>query len=240
MGEDLHEFWQIICKHIVHVVNQLLIQLVEFGEIKCSEMLLEACDVGKIPHWQVVAALYFLVLPRQVVDELLLLGILAEHGGHFVLQVTDNVSMHLCQTCSLDQLVDFAHGGIEGKLIEIVDQIAHLLLKELDVFVARNIIIREGTNVYSHHFRGFDDLPQRPHEGTIDPHQLLIADQMRFVQHDPHLVIVPLEDFNDSFEFVRNVQLVSIEEQQDHVRAGCKPLTHRDKVVAATNPLFFA
>lgn len=76
-----------------------------------------------------------------------------------------------------------------------------------------------------------NDLPQRPHQSSVDPHELLGADLVRFVQHDSHLVLMVFEGSDHLWKLVWDVQLVSVKEEDDAVHSLCKPLQHCSKVI---------
>lgn len=79
--------------------------------------------------------------------------------------------------------------------------------------------------------RGVDDFSQRPHQGAVDPHQLLRADLVGFVQHHAHLVLVVLQSSDHLGEFVGDVQLVGVEQEDDAVHALSEPLQHSSKII---------
>lgn len=81
------------------------------------------------------------------------------------------------------------------------------------------------------HLRRVDDFAQRPHQRSINSHQLLSADLVGFVQHHPHFVLVVLERADHLRELVWDVQLVGVEQEDDTVHTLRKPLEHRGKVV---------
>lgn len=76
-----------------------------------------------------------------------------------------------------------------------------------------------------------DDFSQRPHQRSVDPHQLLGADLIRLVQHHAHLVLVVLQGSDHLGELVGDVQLVGVEQEDDAVHALGEPLQHRGEVV---------
>ena len=41
------------------------------------------------------------------------------------------------------------------------------------------------------YLRRLEHFAQGPHEGTVDPHELLLVHLVGLIQHHPHLVIVP-------------------------------------------------
>ena len=51
-------------------------------------------------------------MTSQVLDELLLLGVLAEDGGHVLAQRGDDVGVHLGQPRPLDQVVQLPQSGV--------------------------------------------------------------------------------------------------------------------------------
>lgn len=79
--------------------------------------------------------------------------------------------------------------------------------------------------------RCVDDLPQRPHQGAVDPHQLLSADLVGFVQHHAHLVLVVLQGSDHLGELVGDVQLVGVEQEDDAVHALGEPLQHGGEII---------
>jgi len=91
----------------------------------------------------------------------------------------------------------------------------------------------KSSNGKIHYFdlRCVDDFSQRPHQSSVNPHQLLGADLVRLVQDHPHFVLVVLQRSDDLGELVRDVQLVSVEQEDDAVDALCKPLQHCGEVV---------
>lgn len=78
---------------------------------------------------------------------------------------------------------------------------------------------------------GVDDFSQGPHQGAVDPHQLLSADLVGFVQHHAHLVLVVLQSLDHLGELVGDVQLVGVEQEDDAVHALSEPLQHGSEVI---------
>ena len=77
---------------------------------------------------------------------------------------------------------------------------------------------------------GKTHLRYRPHESTIDPHQLLVVDLDRFlsenlsfdfsnlvglVQDNSDFVLIAMDGFDGSSELVRDIQLVGIKEENN-------------------------
>lgn len=89
----------------------------------------------------------------------------------------------------------------------------------------------EGANVDSDDLGSVDDLSQGPHEGTVHPHQLLSLYLVSLVENNSHLVLVVLQGLDDLRELIRDVQLVSIKEQNDAVNSFCKPLQYSSEVI---------
>lgn len=81
------------------------------------------------------------------------------------------------------------------------------------------------------YLRCVDDFSQRPHQRSVDPHQLLSANLVCLVQHHAHFVLVVLQSSDHLGELVRDVQFVGIEQEDDAVHTLCKPLQHRGEVV---------
>lgn len=81
-------------------------------------------------------------------------------------------------------------------------------------------------DVDAHDLGRVDDLAQGPHHRAVDAHELLGGDLVGLVEDDADLVILALERLDDSLELVADVQLVGVEEEQNHVRALGEPLRH--------------
>ena len=65
------------------------------------------------------------------------------------------------------------------------------------------------------YLRVAQDFWQRPHQRTIDPHQLLVGHHVRLVQDDPDLVVLRADRFDGVLELVRDVKLVCVEDQDN-------------------------
>lgn len=89
----------------------------------------------------------------------------------------------------------------------------------------------EGADVDSDDLGSVDDLSQGPHEGTVHPHQLLSLYLVGLVENNSHLVLVVLQGLDDLREFIRDVQLVSIKEENDTVNPLCEPLQYSSEVI---------
>lgn len=58
-----------------------------------------------------------------------------------------------------------------------------------------------------------------------------------FVEDDTNLVIVSPQSFDGASKFVRNVQLVGVEEEKDSVHAFSEPLEHASEIIASIRSL---
>jgi hypothetical protein len=108
----------------------------------------------------------------------------------------------------------------------------------------------EGGNVDPGHLGALKHFAEGPHERPIDPQQLPGRDLhgrsgvkntiekpalslcsaapshlVRLVEDDSDLVVVPAEALDDFLEFIRDVELVRVEEEQDKIGALSKPPT---------------
>jgi hypothetical protein len=67
-----------------------------------------------------------------------------------------------------------------------------------------------------------------------------MVDHIRFVQNYSDFIIVPSQRLDGATEFVRDVQFVGVEQQDDPVDALGEPLQDSREVVAAVYPLLLA
>lgn len=69
---------------------------------------------------------------------------------------------------------------------------------------------------------------------------LLSVNLVSLVQDDPDLVIVATQRHDHAFELITDVQLVRVEQQQNEVALGRKPLRHPREIVASLRPLLLS
>lgn len=81
------------------------------------------------------------------------------------------------------------------------------------------------------YLRRVNDFSQRPHQRSVDPHQLLSADLVCLVQHHAHFVLMVLQSSDHLGELVRDIELVGVEQEDDAVHALCEPLQHSGEIV---------
>lgn len=142
------------------------------------------------------------------------------------------IEVYLSKTSSLDQIVELAKSGVAGQRLDILEQVLLFRLKQLAIVWNQQRMRPKGAYVDTDHLRCVDDLPQRPHEGAIDAHQLLRLDLVGLVEHHTDLVLMVLKGLDDLRELVRDVQLVGVEQEDDAVHALGEPLQHRSEVIA--------
>lgn len=66
----------------------------------------------------------------------------------------------------------------------------------------------------------------------LHAHELLLVDHIRLIQDHPDLLLMTLQRMDSSLEFVRDIQLVGVKQQQDQICPLCEPLNHRSVVVS--------
>ena len=139
--------------------------------------------------------------------------------------------VYLGQPRPLDQVIELPEGGVSGQRLNVFEEVLLLGLEELAVVGDEERVGPEGADVHPDHLGGVDDLPQGPHEGPVDPHQLLGLDLVGLVQHHADLVLMVLERLDDFRELVGDVQLVGVKEQDDAVHPLSEPLKDGREVV---------
>lgn len=142
-----------------------------------------------------------------------------------------HANTYLGQPCSLDEVVQLPQGCIAGQALDIPEQVLLLCLEQLAVVGDEQWVGPEGADVDPDDLGRVDDLSQGPHEGTVHPHQLLSLDLVGLVENNSHLVLVVLQGLDDLGEFIRDVQLVSIKEENDAVNPLGEPLQDSSKVI---------
>lgn len=138
---------------------------------------------------------------------------------------------HLGQPCSLDEIIQLPQGCIAGQALDIPEQVLLLCFKQLAVVRDEQWMGPEGANVDPDNLRSVDYLSQGPHEGTVYSHQLLSLYLVSLVENNSHLVLMVLQGLDDLREFIRDVQLVRIKQENDAVNPLCKPLQYSSKII---------
>ena len=238
--QKFHDLSNILEQHLVHEVDVPLIKLGKFGEVVLDQKLLHVLHGGKISNGHLPGLVDVIENARQTFDEFVLLRFLPEHGGHLCAQVGENECVGLGQSCPLDDVVKLPHGRGAWEGLDVVEEVILLCLKEATVLVKLERPVPERPDVHPAHFGRLHDLAQGPHEGPVDAHQLLRGDGVRLVQDDPHLLLVLLDALDHPPELVRYVQLVSVEQHDDHICPVREPLDDRLEVVPAVEALFLS
>mmetsp|Transcript_18257 Transcript_18257/g.46749 ORF Transcript_18257/g.46749 Transcript_18257/m.46749 type:complete len:281 (-) Transcript_18257:243-1085(-) len=177
----------------------------------------------------------------EIAEQLGLRLVLAPHRRHFLLQVADDVCVRLAQAHTLHELVDLPDRRVLRHVLQVVEKVGHLLLQQLAGPLATlQWLIPERADVHAHALRCLDHFAKRPHQSAVDAHELLRIHLVGLVEHDADLVVVALEGLNGVAELVGDVELVRVEEQQDHVAPRREPLDDRRKLIRATNALLLA
>ena len=123
LGQHLHQLSNIRGHHVVALVNQLLIQHLECLEVQQLQHLAHLIDIGKIARRYVMLVLDLLVDSVQIADNLLLLRVLAEHGGHLTLNLTDYVRVDFGQSRSLYQVVELSQRRVFRQALQVLEQV---------------------------------------------------------------------------------------------------------------------
>jgi len=96
----------------------------------------------------------------------------------------------------------------------------------------------KAPNIDPEHFRRINSLAQTPKQRPIHPHELLPIDLISLIQNTANLILVALKHVDGGFQLVRDVQLVSVKEQQNQVGPLGKPGHHLGEVVSPIDALF--
>ena len=110
----------------------------------------------------------------------------------------------------------------------------------LSIDVESEWLVPEGPDVDPLHLRGVENLAEGPHEGPIDPHQLLVVDHVSLVEDYPNLVVLASKPFQKVSEFVGNVEFVGIEQKNDSVHPLSEPLQNTMEIIASVQPLLLS
>mmetsp|Transcript_27521 Transcript_27521/g.80687 ORF Transcript_27521/g.80687 Transcript_27521/m.80687 type:complete len:444 (-) Transcript_27521:429-1760(-) len=241
LRELRHQLGDLVREDVLHRRDCLCVELWELGEVVPLHDGPELGDVGEVSHREGVCAVHLEEVLLDVREQLRLRLLRPEVGGHLLLEVAHDVRVRLSEPHALDELVDLADGRVLWHVLEVGEQVAHLHLEEL----ARPLrpaqrLVPEGADVDAHALGRLDDLAQRPHQRAVDAQQLLAVDGVRLVEHDADLVVVPLERLDRLLELVRDVQLVRVKEEENHVGARGEPGAHLGEGVRPPNALLLA
>lgn len=138
---------------------------------------------------------------------------------------------HPNEPCPLDEVIELPQGGISRQVLDVLEQVLLLQLKELTVVGDEERFGPEGPDEDAQHLGGVEHLPQGPHQRPVDAHQLLRLHHVGLVQDHPDLVLVALEGSDGLGELVRDLQLVGVKEEDDEVHALGEPLQHGREVI---------
>ena len=208
-GNDCHEVRNVSVQHVIDLTNQLLLQIGKLQEICLGEFLLQISDFRHVRAGHHVLLLDFLEKDGQIFDQFFLFPSFSEHLRHVLPQIGNDIGVDLCHPCTLDEVVQFPHGGVPGKVLQVIKQALQLLLKEPPVEVMFELLVPERSNEYFGTFWDVDHFRYRPHQGSVDlrykyrytkhyrrmetySHQFLMVNLVRFVQDNSHFVLIAL------------------------------------------------
>ena len=137
----------------------------------------------------------------------------------------------LCQSGPLDKIVEFSYGAISWQRLQILKHVLLFGLEKLPVGVIAERLVPERPQVDPADFGGVEDLAQGPHEGAVDPHQLLGIYHVGLVQNNFDFVFVTFQGLNALSELVGYVELVGVEEKKNSVHSLGKPLKYASEVI---------
>ena len=84
----------------------------------------------------------------------------------------------------LDEVVQLPERSVSRQRLQVGEQILLLGLEQLPVHVEAKRLVPERPDVDPGDLGGGQHLAQRPHEGAVDSHQLLVVYAVGFVQDD--------------------------------------------------------
>mmetsp|Transcript_32619 Transcript_32619/g.103285 ORF Transcript_32619/g.103285 Transcript_32619/m.103285 type:complete len:223 (+) Transcript_32619:625-1293(+) len=99
------------------------------------------------------------------------------------------------------------------------------------------LLVPERAHEHSWHLRRSQHLPERPHESSVDAEKLLGVNLLDFVEQDADLVLVAPQLVEDGLKLVGDVELVSIEHDDDQVCSRSKPFDDGGKLVLPPLPV---
>mmetsp|Transcript_18575 Transcript_18575/g.53039 ORF Transcript_18575/g.53039 Transcript_18575/m.53039 type:complete len:338 (-) Transcript_18575:1-1014(-) len=227
-------------KHLVHFLHQFLVELGELAQVlDLHQRLPEWTDGREISRRQPVPPRGCLKFRFQPPYQTFLLLALAPRVRQLLAQVMDDVGMHLHAASAFHQLVYPSHHGLLRQPHDVLQQVHLLLLQQFGLLAAMQRRIPKGTHVHPTHLGRVHDLPQRPHQRTVHSHQLLRRDAVGLVQHDTHLIQMRDEQFHDTLQFIRYIQLVRIEHDDHQIGTFSEPL-HDAVVIVIAGTLFLS
>mmetsp|Transcript_15178 Transcript_15178/g.47359 ORF Transcript_15178/g.47359 Transcript_15178/m.47359 type:complete len:563 (+) Transcript_15178:622-2310(+) len=238
--ELLHQLGDVAREHEVHRLDELFVKLWELAQVVRGHGRLEARNVREVADGQLEQAMYLEEDVLHVGNEERLLLVLAKERRHLLLQMADQVGVHAREACALDQLVHLAHRRVTRDVAQVLHEVLHLHLEEALVVRVPERLVPERADVHAADLWRLEDFAQGPHQRAVDAHQLLRVHLVGLVQHDAHLVVVPAQRLDDRLELVRDVELVRVEEEKDHVCPRGEPFRDADHRVAAIDALLLA
>ena len=114
MRNQTHQLGDVNLKHLVNLLEHLDVQVVELCKVPPLQLFSHGVYWRKVSFGNLVLSLQSSKYLVQLLHHLLLLAVLPNHG-HLLLQMTDDQSMHLGQSRSLDQIIQLPHGGKPGQ-----------------------------------------------------------------------------------------------------------------------------
>mmetsp|Transcript_12335 Transcript_12335/g.37620 ORF Transcript_12335/g.37620 Transcript_12335/m.37620 type:complete len:276 (+) Transcript_12335:2317-3144(+) len=165
---------------------------------------------------------------------------MAPEVGHIASKMRNEQGVDLAESGPFDQLVNLANGGIPRKATQVRNQVLLLSREQIRVGLSGlgQRFVPKGSQVDSDNLGRLDHLAKGPHECTVDAHELLRVYQISFVEDNSYLLLVGLEDVYCPLQFVGNVELVCIKEQQNPVSPLGKPLDDLLEIIPPIQPLF--
>ena len=133
---------------------------------------------------------------------------------------------------------EVVHLAVEGALRErfqVLHELVALGRHEALHLLVLELLVPERAHVAALHLRRLEDLAEEPQHAAVDMHELGGRDGVRLVEHQAYLLVVRLERQDDLLEFVRDVDLVAVKEEQNLVCFVGKPLDDLEEIVV---PLF--
>mmetsp|Transcript_91736 Transcript_91736/g.239148 ORF Transcript_91736/g.239148 Transcript_91736/m.239148 type:complete len:224 (+) Transcript_91736:496-1167(+) len=108
-----------------------------------------------------------------------------------------------------------------------------LLLQDGPLLLALHRLVGQGDDVHPRNLRRVENLAKRPDEGAVHADQLFGRDPVGLVEDDPELLARTRESGYAPSEFLRDVWLVDVEENEDNRRLLHEPGHHLLEVVPA-------
>ena len=99
---------------------------------------------------------------------------------------------NLSKSRALDEIVEFPDCSVPRQTLEVAEEVLLLELEELAIGVEVQRIVPERPDVDASDLGSVEHLAESPHQGLVDSHQLLVIDQVGFVEDDAYLIVMPL------------------------------------------------